>query len=232
LLELFEGWVKPFSNTIGYFIVDAIGCGSTITSNIKDITGSSDVSSELLKAIQSINKNKSMFINEFSVDETEFNDFINEMSKARLLKNQDERLVTKFKHEMYQHVIAKHVIGKIIWYLLAGTLIASITYNNIINMTCDRTMSEIRSQYDNLFRVEQTYKGTRWKQITTEERDDGNELRDSSAQEKLKTYFEDRFTTDYVTLSNDDLRLSGLSYITLKPDSHIIMNGLTYKAIA
>ena len=232
LLELFEGWVKPFSNTIGYLIVDAIGCGKKITDNINDISDDTNGKGELLKAIQSINKNKSMFINEFSVDRVEFEKFIDKMGTSGLLRDINDDSINKFKNEMYQHVIAKHVIGKIIWYLLAGTLIASITYNNIINMTCDKTMSEVQTQYDKLFKVEKIYKGTRWKKITTDEKDKNNLTQDRNIEDKLIAHFKDRFTTDYVTLSNDDLLTSGIRYITLLQNSYITIDGSSYyKAI-
>ena len=60
ILETFDGWVRPFSNTIGYFIVTLIGIESVMDELLKKNDGN-----DLKEAIVSINKNKTMILNEF-----------------------------------------------------------------------------------------------------------------------------------------------------------------------
>ena len=47
--------------------------------------------------------------------------------------------------------VIKDVIGRLFWYVLAGTLIASISYNFIINMNCEKTLDQAKKDYSTMF---------------------------------------------------------------------------------
>jgi hypothetical protein len=51
--------------------------------------------------------------------------------------------------ELYRLLVIKNVIGKITWYVLAGVLVSSVSYNYIINMSCEKSLEEIQKDLDN-----------------------------------------------------------------------------------
>jgi hypothetical protein len=44
---------------------------------------------------------------------------------------------------LYKLLVIKNVLGQITWYVLAGVLVSSVSYNYIINMSCDKSLEEI-----------------------------------------------------------------------------------------
>lgn len=49
---------------------------------------------------------------------------------------------------LYQLLVIKQIIGKIVWYVLAGILISSISYNLVINMACEKSLEEIEQDFE------------------------------------------------------------------------------------
>ena len=50
---------------------------------------------------------------------------------------------------LYKLLVIKNVIGQITWYILAGVLVSSVSYNYIINMSCDKSLEEITADLNN-----------------------------------------------------------------------------------
>ena len=50
--------------------------------------------------------------------------------------------------KLYQLLVIKQVIGKIVWYILAGILISSISYNLVISMACEKSLEEIQKDFE------------------------------------------------------------------------------------
>ena len=50
--------------------------------------------------------------------------------------------------KLYQLLVIKHIIGKIVWYILAGILISSISYNLVISMACEKSLEEIEKDFE------------------------------------------------------------------------------------
>ena len=46
-------------------------------------------------------------------------------------------------------MVIKNVLGQITWYTLAGVLVSSVSYNYIINMSCDKSLEEITTELNN-----------------------------------------------------------------------------------
>ena len=169
LLEIYPGWIKPFSNTIGYVLVNSIGAETQLNKVLletpsQDTTSSASTSNggNLVLAIANINKDKAKFINQFDNDPQEFYKFITQLKSSRLFKDNDNTIM-----ELYKHILIKDEIGKIIWYILAGTIISSVTYNFIINITCQNTYEESSDYFNALYNSEKTKKtGRKWKKIT------------------------------------------------------------------
>lgn len=145
ILKIFPGWVSPFSNTIGYVFVSMLGV-SNILDNIMNSTKEVSDNIEIVKAINNINNNKSKFINQIDIELSNFENFITELKNSKLFTIDD----TKDKDiiSLYKLLTIKHVIGKIIWYILAGILISSISYNYIIGISCEKSVEQIIKDYE------------------------------------------------------------------------------------
>jgi len=50
---------------------------------------------------------------------------------------------------LYKLLVIKNVLGQITWYILAGVLVSSVSYNYIINMSCDIPLEEITKDLNN-----------------------------------------------------------------------------------
>jgi hypothetical protein len=142
ILEIFTGWVRPFSNTIGYVVVSLLGAEELIKNllNTKE-----DNSPSITQALIQIEQNKSKFINEFEPDKSQFKEFIERLRAEGLTKNTSltENKISKDEIELFKLVNIKHIIGKLMWYILAGTVISSISYNYIINIKCTQTLKDV-----------------------------------------------------------------------------------------
>jgi hypothetical protein len=137
LLKNFPGWLSPFSNTIGY--------GITILLGIKDIMNSilivpdnnkSASDSKVKEALLKITSDKSILINEITPEN--FTDFVSSMSP---LIGPDKKI---YIDKLYNLVRVKNIIGELVWYILTGLLIISISYNNILNTTCKKNISDMK----------------------------------------------------------------------------------------
>jgi hypothetical protein len=142
ILNLFPGWVSPFSNTIGYVFVSMLGVASVLK---KILNSDPDPNSiELVKAINTINNNKSKFINQIDIDLTNFDKFIVDLKTSNIAKSSDDETIL----QLYKLITIKHVIGKLVWYILSGVLITSISYNLIIGMSCKKSVEQIIKDYN------------------------------------------------------------------------------------
>ena len=183
LLELFPGWVRPFSNTIGYLIINFLGVESEFKKYLKsanDIdkhnTESSDTTQgnkNLATAIEFLNKNTSMFINEFPSDGTGFDESFKQLQKSDALKSAaslEASNVSLKDFEIYlrKMIKIKHTIGKGIWYILAGTVVSSISYNILLDIECQKSREKVKSSIDNLYSEAISKTGTKWRLMPPE----------------------------------------------------------------
>jgi len=148
ILKLFPGWISPFSNTIGYMFVSLLGVSTLLNDIINNPEEVGDDKNELIKAINTINNNKSKFINQIDIDLNNFINFIKGLSSASIIKTIDDESTNPKIIELYKLITIKHVIGKIVWYILAGILISSISYNYIISMSCEKSVDQIIKDYE------------------------------------------------------------------------------------
>jgi hypothetical protein len=209
ILKIFPGWVTPFSNTVGYLVINILGVETTLTTILND---NKDVNDDLAKAIANIKHNKSNFINQIDINKTTFLNFINDLINVGIIKLKDPKTGTapagatvavagaaaaapagagaaetgagaaetelrpreeggegavagataKAKADkltalqknpdiqnLYKLLVIKNVLGVITWYTLAGVLVSSVSYNYIINMSCDKSLEEITKDLNN-----------------------------------------------------------------------------------
>ena len=154
LLDLFPGWSKPFSNTLGYIIVNFIGAEKLLNNFLEDKIENKE--SNLVNAIAKIGSNKSMFINQFSHVKEDFDNFFSELQKSGIFKNEnddndDNDDNDNEKTEFFKLITIKHIIGKLVWYILAGTLIASISFNYLIQMRCDNDIYKVNQDINKFY---------------------------------------------------------------------------------
>lgn len=147
ILEIFSGWVRPFSNTIGYFIVSIIG----VEKILKNMLNRDN--KEVKTAIEKIDVNISEFINEFDVTHNEYINFIKKLQAENLTTSSalDLNNIGQNEIELFKLINIKHLVGKVVWYFLAGTVISAISYNNIINLECERTLDETNDKIQDLY---------------------------------------------------------------------------------
>jgi len=67
---------------------------------------------------------------------------INVINKPNTTINKDYLL------ELYRLLVIKQLIGKAVWFILAGILICSISYNLIINMSCEKSVAELTKEFE------------------------------------------------------------------------------------
>ena len=132
MLDLFPGFLKPFSNTIGYFIVYWLG-------DITNLFNKMLVSKEKSRYIQQVYDDNSMMINEISTGK-----YGNIMSffKEGARPGPDQIFNRNYKAQLpklFNRVVIKDLISKFIWYMLVGGLVISTSFNSIMNMECSRS---------------------------------------------------------------------------------------------
>ena len=144
LLTIFPGWLEPFSNTFGYAIAKIGGAEKVV----KDVLKPS-ATGEISKAVSNIYNDPSIFLNQFNYNDK--NDFDVKWNKSRDLFNADAVLVDSLKYKDFRNIVKlKDLVSQFVWYMLAGILVTSRSYNYIINRPCSISASvadKIASEY-------------------------------------------------------------------------------------
>jgi len=135
VINNFPGWLKPFSNTFGYFII-SYKLKNAFNSILKINNRTDD-----LEKIYNNSKNQNLIINEIPPNEDGFNNFINHLNKKKLLnsniKNSSEEIII-----LKNLIKLKNIISEFIWYILTGILTILVSYNYIINLKCSLSPEE------------------------------------------------------------------------------------------
>ena len=163
ILVIFPGWLVPFSNTFGYFVVTLFGIKDLFNKKIiipKSSSGTvkdSEISKEnimVARALQQIYGNESLLINEIPrIGENEeervvnFDKFYITMQKLKIFKTINNEEDNESKVSLYKLLKIKDYIAEYVWYILAGILVSSITYNYIVNVGCDFSSAQMSDAY-------------------------------------------------------------------------------------
>ena len=130
LLTIFPGWLEPFSNTFGYAVAKIGGAESVVRDVLK-----TDATGEISKAINNIYNDPSIFLNQFNDDSEE--DFNAKWSKSKDLFITDAHVTTSKQYISFRSMVKlKDLVAQFVWYMLAGILVTSRSYNYIINQPC------------------------------------------------------------------------------------------------
>lgn len=139
LLKIFPGWLMPFSNTFGY----AVAKIGSVNELFIDILAKQNKSNDdkLNKALQEIYSDNSLLINQITIDN--FDTFWSNSVNGKIFNND-----TNKKLELKNFVILKTIISEFIWYILVGLLTVSASYNYIINLACDNSVSSMKARHE------------------------------------------------------------------------------------
>jgi len=130
LLTIFPGWLEPFSNTFGYAIAKIGGAESVVQNVLKP-----QATGEIAKAISNIYNDPSIFLNQFNYDNKD--DFDLKWNKSKDIFQPEAAGVGTPKYEQFRSMVKlKDLVSQFVWYMLAGILVTSRSYNYIINQPC------------------------------------------------------------------------------------------------
>ena len=141
MLNLFPGWKTPFSNTFGYGVALMGGLTPLMKKIFKgpaDIPAGAD--SQTKQTIQYIYHDKSLLINEIGQGDDKFLEFWNSMKSVM---KDSAKTNTDLKEQLKSIVKSKYITAEYIWYMLAGTLVTSISYNYLVNIGCDNSAKKM-----------------------------------------------------------------------------------------
>lgn len=173
ILIVFPGWLIPFSNTFGYFVVGLFGLKDLFNNRIiipKSNYGTVeqqeiDNNKVVAKALQQIYGNESLLINEIpregdndSDRVDSFNAFFKTMQTLGIFVSQPD--TEDAKVQLFKLLKIKDYVAEYIWYLLAGILVSSVTYNYIVNVGCNFSSAQMKQEYNRFLSSNQGSSGT------------------------------------------------------------------------
>ena len=126
IFNFFPGWKAPFSNTFGYVIALFAGVRRVFLDMMETSAGGNN------KLIQDVYDNPSLMINE--ITPTNFESFMVELKRNKVIGSGAEKYFSK----LYKLVALKDSMSELLWYLLVGTLVISISYNSLTELSCQR----------------------------------------------------------------------------------------------
>lgn len=132
LLVIFPGWLEPFSNTFGYAVAKIGGAEKVV----KDVLLKADTQGgDISKAISNIYNDPSIFLNQFNYENED--DFKTKWNRSGNLFIPNARLTTSTEYINFRNMVKlKDLVAQFVWYMLAGILVTSRSYNYIINQPC------------------------------------------------------------------------------------------------
>ena len=130
ILKMNPGWLYPFSATIGYSII-------SLFPGFNDIFADSK-SRNQNPTLTRLYANKSPLINEITLEK---------FSKT-IRKIKQEGVTITDENKLFNMIYLKTTISEMIWYLLTGCFVISVSYNYIINSACTLSAAEMQKKTD------------------------------------------------------------------------------------
>lgn len=178
LLIIFTGWIQPFSNTIGYYLVYQFGNLTNVWEacfkGYDDASLMRTAAQEALKAAASSEKaeslgtsvikaetdlktagtieeilNKSwLIINNIPPNKPGFEQFWKEAKENNLLLNDEEATDSVDGKKLYELLSVKRIISEVMWFSLIGILTILVSNNLVLEQTCNISPQDLQSQND------------------------------------------------------------------------------------
>lgn len=182
-LQIFPGWLVPFSNTFGYAVAKMMGLPDLMKEILPPGEGNS-----INRALESVRSDNSLFVNELHTEADEivfekkpgtqeddktkpkkvdgktvyerkkFNETWDKLAEGGILKDYPEGIEKEtLKDRLYGFVQMKYSIAEYVWNLLTGFFVTSVSYNYIINAGCSKSPKEMEERY-NKYQAEENRK--------------------------------------------------------------------------
>ena len=150
MLNIFPGWLVPFSNTIGYGIAKLAGLGELSDDLFIKPQDYKGPDKELEMAIEKIYVDKSTFINEIDYDESkgEKQDFWDNIKNIIVPDSPDKnkyKSLEDMKKQFIGFLRLKDTVAEFIWFIISGLLVTTISYNYLLNIGCKKTVQEMQN---------------------------------------------------------------------------------------
>jgi len=149
MLNVYPGWISPFSNTIGYGFARLAGSKKILNAIFPPNPTSEETQSmstnqveEVKQSLAYIYSDQSILMNEVTLDN--FGEFWN---KTRALRSKESEVNPSFKEKFRKIIQLKTLVGEYIWYLLTGSLVISVGYNYSVSAGCPQTMESIKEKH-------------------------------------------------------------------------------------
>ena len=142
-LKTFPSWLMPFSNTFGYGLALLGGLSETTEKLFKSTQNAS--SKDELGFLEKIYTDKSLIINEITI-----NNFPNFWENMKgLFRDEVKNDATHtVKKTLLKLVKLKELTAECMWYIFAGFLISSISYNFIISSSCKKSVQDMQDAHN------------------------------------------------------------------------------------
>jgi len=137
MLMMFPGWKTPFANTFGYGLSKLTGINDTLNNILLPKLSKKDGNSKSNEALEHIYADKSLLLNEITEDN--FDGFWNNMSSANLFKGD----ASNYKSTLYDFVKFKYLVSEYIWFILAGALVISMSFNYMVSSSCKKSVDDM-----------------------------------------------------------------------------------------
>ena len=144
IISALPGWLSPFSNTIGYFIISCMGLSRNFNALLKSTKGTGAQA-----LITKICSDKSLVINEMTPNN--YSDFMKTLSNIFVKKY---NTMPEYKN-LYSLVVIKTLISEFVWYLLAGLLAISVSSHALSKLQCEYSPEEMKETVSQLHEEEQ-----------------------------------------------------------------------------
>jgi len=138
-LLMFSGWKQPFSNTFGYLVAKLAGVNSLLYTILKNPTSGG---AKLKKTLHDIYSNPALFINQ--ITPANFDDFVR--SSHFMFVSNATRMPEM--RQFRRIIMLKDLVSEFVWYVLTGVLVTTVSYNTIVNSTCNSSVKEMKKRHN------------------------------------------------------------------------------------
>ena len=135
IIRVLPGWLAPFSNTIGYGVVSCMGLRKTFNELLAP--GKNELVTKICSDV-------SILINEMSVEN--YGEFMKTLQDGGSILKTGYKDTQEYK-KLFHLVAVKQAIAEMLWYLFAGCLVISVSYNSIQDMSCTFTTAQMRKMH-------------------------------------------------------------------------------------
>ena len=143
IFNFFPGWKTPFSNTFGYAAAWLGGVRKVFLKMMETVKGGN-------KLNQEVYDDPSLMINQ--ITPKNFQTFMGEMTKNKIIGAGAEKYFSK----LYKLVTLKDSISELIWYLMVGCLVVSISYNALLDIPCNKNTDVMMAEHIDWARQQNT----------------------------------------------------------------------------